>query len=32
MEKFYIDILHKNEYIPKLLNKIKQMVNEKQFS
>ena len=31
MYKYYIDILHKNKYTPKLLNKIKQMVNENQF-
>ena len=31
MYKYYIEILHKNIYIPKLLYKIKQMVDEKQF-
>ena len=28
MYKYYIEILHKNNYIPKLLNKIKQMVKK----
>ena len=31
MYKYDIDILRKNKYIPKLLNKIMQMVNKKQF-
>ena len=31
MNKYYIDILRKKTYIPKLLNKIKQMVNKNQF-
>ena len=31
MYEHYVDILRKNKYIPKLLNKIKKMVNKKQF-
>ena len=31
MHKYYTDILRKNKYIPKLLNKIMQMVNKNNF-
>ena len=31
MYKYYIDILRENKNIPKLLNKIEQMVNKIQF-
>ena len=29
MHKYYIEILHKNKFLPKLLNKLEQMMNKK---